>query len=100
MAQLLIAAPEAGISALVGILFLATASVALGITSGTPKTFVGLSLALWYVALNAKGHTPALDYGGWWASATPLAQAGWAGAAVVAMVAAMAAHRARMTREG
>jgi hypothetical protein len=100
VARLLIAAPGAGISALVGILFLATASVALGITSGTPKTFVGLSLALWYVALNAKGHTPSLDYGGWWASATPLAQAGWAAAAVVAAVVAMAAHRARMTREG
>ena len=74
--RLLASEPRAGVSAVVGVLFLATTSVALGIATGTPKTFMGLSLALWYLALNAKGHSPALDYGGWWASATPLTQAG------------------------
>jgi hypothetical protein len=50
---------------------------------------MGLSLALWSLALNARGHTPALDYGGWWASATPL----------VAAALAVAVHRVRLMRE-
>jgi len=99
-ARLLITDPKAGVSALVGVLFLAATAVALGIATGTPKTFMGLSLALWYLAMNAKGHTPALDYGGWWAMATPLVQAGWAAATVLATVASFAAHRARLAREG
>jgi hypothetical protein len=98
--RLLASEPRAGVSAIVGVLFLAAASVALGIATGTPKTFMGLSLALWYLALNAKGHGPFLDYGGWWAAATPLTQAMWAAATTMAAVAAVAAHRARMAREG
>ncbi len=97
--RLLATEPRAGLSALVGVLFLATTSVAAGIVTGTPKTFLSLSLVLWYLALNAKGHSPALDYGGWWAAATPLTQAGWAAAAATAAVGcpggAAYPHRAR-----
>ena len=98
--RLLASAPDAGLSALVGVMFLAAAAVALGIATGTPKTFMALSLALWYLALNAKGQAPALDYGGWWASATPLVQAGWAAATVFTAAGALVAHRARLAREG
>ncbi len=82
-----------------GILFLAAASVALGIATGTPKAFVAVSLALWYVALNAKGQPPALDYGGWWGRATPLSAAGWLVATVVVSALALAAQRLRSSRE-
>jgi hypothetical protein len=99
-ARLLFAEPRSGLSALVGLLFLAATSVALGIATGTTKAFTFLSLALWYVALNGKGQGPALDYGGWWAAATPLTQAGWAAATMVAAATAVAAHRARIAAEG
>jgi ABC-type transport system involved in multi-copper enzyme maturation permease subunit len=94
-----VADPPAGLSALIGLLFLACAAVALGIASGTPKTFVALALALWYLALNAKGKTPALDYGGWWSSAPPRVQAGWLTAAAAAALLAVVAHRQRLARE-
>jgi hypothetical protein len=100
VARLLVVEPGAGASALVGILFLSAAAVALGLATGTPKAFTGLSLALWYLALNAKGHTPALDYGGWWAEATPVVVAGWLAATAAAAVLAFVAHRARLAREG
>jgi hypothetical protein len=99
VARLLVTEPRAGVSALVGVFFLAFAAVALGLATGTPKTFMALSLALWYLALNAKGHTPALDYGGWWASATPAVVAGWLVAAMTAAVLALVAHRVRLVRE-
>jgi hypothetical protein len=98
--RVLVFEPRSGVSALIGLSFLAALSVCLGIATGTPKTFVGVSLALWYVALNARGHSPALDYGGWWAAATPLTQAGWAAAAVAAAALALVAHRVRIAREG
>jgi hypothetical protein len=99
-ARLLVAEPRAGLSALIGMLFLSAAAVALGIATGTPKAFTGLSLALWYLALNAKGHTPALDYGGWWAMATPRVHAGWTAATLLMAAAALVAHRARLVRDG
>jgi ABC-type transport system involved in multi-copper enzyme maturation permease subunit len=97
--RVLVADYRAGVSAVIGILFLACAAVGLGIASGTPKAFVALALALWYLALNAKGSEPALDYGGWWSSATPLVQAGWVTAAVGAALLAVVAHRRRLSRD-
>ncbi len=99
VARLVVTEPRAGVSALVGVFFLAVSAVALGLATSTPKTFMALSLALWYLALNARGHTPALDYGGWWASATPAVVAGWLVAALTAAVLALVAHRARLVRE-
>jgi ABC-type transport system involved in multi-copper enzyme maturation permease subunit len=99
VARLLVAEPVSGAAALAGVLFLATAAVALGIASGSPKLFMVASLALWYVALNAKGQPPALDYGGWWGRATALTASGWLGAAAVAAGIAVVAHRARSIGE-
>lgn len=98
--RLLAAQPRAGVSALIGLLFLGAAAVALGIATGTPKAYTALSLGLWYVALNAKGRPPALDYGGWWAQATAASQAGWAAATVAAAATAVFVHRARVARDG
>jgi hypothetical protein len=96
--RLAIADPAAAAAALAGILFLAALSVALGIAGGTPKLFTVVSLALWYLALNAKGRPPALDYGGWWGQATAASIATWLAAAVVAAGAAVVAHRVLGTR--
>jgi hypothetical protein len=91
--------PAAGLSAAIGAVFLAAASVALGIATGTPRAFVALSLALWYLGLNAADKQPALDYAGWGASATPATKAGWLTAAVLAIGLAFAAQRYRLARE-
>jgi hypothetical protein len=98
-ARTLASDPTSGLAAFAGLLFLAAASVALGIATGTPKTFMAVSLALWYVALNAKGQPAALDYGGWWGRATPLSAAGWLGATVIVSGLALAAQRLRSSRE-
>lgn len=99
VARLLVAAPVSGAAALAGVLFLAAAAVALGVASGTPKLFTVASLALWYLALNAKGQPPALDYGGWWGRATAWSVCGWLGAALLAAVAAVVADRVRSMRQ-
>jgi ABC-type transport system involved in multi-copper enzyme maturation permease subunit len=99
VARLLVAEPVSGAAALAGALFLATLAVTLGIASGTPKLFMIASLALWYVALNARGQPPALDYAGWWGRATVPSVCGWLGAAAAAAVVAVVVHRARSIRE-
>jgi hypothetical protein len=99
VARLLVAEPVSGAAALAGALFLAALAVALGIASGTPKLFMIASLALWYVALNARGQPPALDYAGWWGRATVPSVCGWLGAAAAAGGVAVVAHRARSIRE-
>jgi hypothetical protein len=96
--RLSVAEPTAAAAALAGILFLAALSVALGIASGTPKVFTVVSLALWYLALNARGRPPALDYGGWWGGATAFTAAAWLAAALLAAGAAVVAHRIVGTR--
>ena len=91
--------PGAALSAAIGVSFLSVAAVALGIACGTPKAFVAGSLALWYLSLNAKASEPALDYGGWWAAATPAVQAGWALGTLGAVALALAAQRRRLRLE-
>jgi ABC-type transport system involved in multi-copper enzyme maturation permease subunit len=98
LVRLAAAEPGAAVAALAGILFLAALSVALGIAAGTPKLFTVVSLSLWYLALNAKGRPPALDYGGWWGQATAASIAAWLAAAAVVAGAAVLAHRVLGTR--
>lgn len=98
--RVLLVEPGPGVSALVGLAFLAAASVAVGIASGTPKAFTALALALWYLALNAGRQSPALDYGGWGAAATSAARAGWLAATLAAAGLALLAQRQRLSREG
>ena len=93
------AEPRAFVSAAIGVSFLAAAAVALGIASGTPKTFVAVALALCYLSLNTKASEPVLDFGGWWAAATPAVQAGWALAAFAAVVVALLAQRWRLSSD-
>jgi len=81
-----------------GILFVAALSVALGIASGPPKVFSVVSLALWYLALNARGRPSVLDYGGWWGEATAFTAAAWLAAALLAAGGAVVAHRVLGTR--
>ena len=56
-------------SLLIGILFIAAAATSLGVISGNPKTFIVLFLTFWYVVVNDKGATPALDFAGFFGNA-------------------------------
>ena len=84
-------------AAIVGILFVVAASVALGIISNTPKTFTVLFLTFWYVAMNDKGATPALDFAGFYGKATAPVIASYAALALLFLAAAEISHRARIS---
>lgn len=53
---------------LVGIAFVAAASTSLGVISGNPKTFIVVFLSFWYVVVNDKGATKALDFAGFFST--------------------------------
>jgi len=63
--------PASAASLLIGVLFTAAAATTLGILSANPKTFIVAFLTFWYIALSDHGRTPSLDFGGWYAKATP-----------------------------
>jgi len=76
MLRLLLAAPSSSVALLVGTLFTASLAVALGVMTGTPKTFAALFLFFLYLVLNG-GALPALDFAGWTGLATPAVTLGY-----------------------
>ena len=91
--RLLVEQPGAGVSLVLGRLLLASASVLLGIATGSPKPFMALALGFWYVALSAGEHVPALDFAGWAAAATPAVRVAYAIAVALAAGTAVAMGR-------
>lgn len=85
-------------AAVAGALFAASLAVALGQATGSPKPFVGLLLALWYVAMNDKGRTPALDLAGFSGAATPASIAGWLAVAALLAAGTLLLERVRLSR--
>ncbi|MBK9089987.1 MAG: hypothetical protein IPL90_13415 [Holophagales bacterium] len=85
-------------AAVAGALFAAVLAVVLGQATGSPKPFVGLLLALWYVAMNDKGRTPALDLAGFSGAASPGSIGGWLAAAVLLAAGALLLERFRLSR--
>jgi len=94
----LIATPSTLLPFITGVLFLASAATFLGFVSGNAKTFTVLFLMFWYVAINDKGATPALDFAGFTGSATPMVTAVYALIAIALIAAAQAAHVMRLQR--
>jgi hypothetical protein len=74
---------------LIGAGFTAAAATALGVLTGTPKTFLGSFLFFLYVVLNSRG-TPGLDFAGWEGAATGTVRTGYAlaGAALLGLAGA------------
>lgn len=70
LVRILLFFPSQAPGFLVGILFLASAATALGLLTGTPKTFVVSFLFFLYLVLNTKSE-PGLDFAGWNGAATP-----------------------------
>jgi hypothetical protein len=81
--------------AILGALFVAAAATGLGIVSNTPKTFTVLFLTFWYVVMNDKGMTPALDFAGFFSKATPAVAAAYAGVALAMLISAAVVHQQR-----
>jgi hypothetical protein len=90
--------PSATIPLLVGILFTAAASTALGIISANPKTFIVGFLSFWYIATQDKGHSSSLDFAGWFAAATPLVITLYALGALLLVAAAHVFHTNELRR--
>ena len=83
----------------VGILFVAAAATSLGTVSSNPKTFIVAFLSFWYVVVNDKGLTQALDFAGFYGHATALVVVCYAIAAAALLAVAEAFHRRRLARE-
>jgi hypothetical protein len=78
--RLAVAAPSSALALLVGLLFTAALSTALGELTRSPKTFAGLFLFFLYLVLNGRG-APAMDFAGWFGTATPSVMLGYLGVA-------------------
>ena len=68
--RLLFYKPSAFISLVIGSAFLASSTIALGIASGNPKTFMVSFLMFLYLVMNDGGKTPGFDFAGWYGTAT------------------------------
>ena len=81
---------------LIGILFIAAAATSLGVISGNPKTFIVLFLTFWYLVVNDKGATKALDFAGFFATPAMPVMLLYAGIAIAMIATAEVVHRARL----
>lgn len=88
--------PATLIPLLTGILFIAAAATSFGVISGNPKTFIVLFLTFWYVVVNDKGATKALDFAGFFSTPAMTVMLMYAGIAIVMVAAAEGVHRARL----
>jgi hypothetical protein len=92
--RLAVAAPSSALSLLVGLFFAAALSTALGELSRSPKTFAALFLFFLYLVLNGGGQA-AMDFAGWYGTATPSVMVGYLGLAVALTAAAWLVGRLR-----
>jgi hypothetical protein len=96
-AMLATAAVHTSIAALaVGILFVTSAATMFGMISRNAKAFIVLFLSFWYVVLSDRGHTPALDFGGFYGVPSVRVTLTYAGLAVAFFATAQAMNRLRI----
>ncbi len=90
--------PESAPALVVGLVFTCAVSTALGIVSANPKTFLVLFLTFWYVTAQDKGASPALDFAGWFGTATPVVIAAYALTALGFLTVAQLFHSHELRR--
>lgn len=93
--KLSIVASGAALSLLCATVFVASAATALGNLTGTPKTFIILFLSFWYVVLNDGGHTPALDFAGFYGTADTGIRLFYLALSIALMLVAQGVYRPR-----
>jgi hypothetical protein len=81
---------------IIGIVFIAASATSLGVISGNPKTFIVLFLTFWYVVVNDKGATKALDFAGFFSTPAVTVMLMYAGIAIVMIATAEVVHRMRL----
>jgi len=97
VAMLATAAIHSAIAALaVGIAFVTSAATMLGVFSRNAKAFIVLFLSFWYVVISDRGHTPALDFCGFYGVPSARVTLTYAGLAVAFFAAAQAMNRLRI----
>jgi hypothetical protein len=74
-------------------------ATSLGVISGTPKTFVVVFLTFLYVVINAKGASPALDFAGFYGTATPAVTLAYAAAGAAFLALAQVVYAVRLRRD-
>lgn len=83
---------------LCGILFITSMATALGVVTGNPKTFIVGFLTFWYVVVNDKGVTRALDFAGFFGQPNLRTIALYGAISVIAVVMAHGFYRARLAQ--
>ena len=91
--------PHLTVALLVGVVFTAAASTALGILSSNPKTFLVAFLTFWYITTQDKGLSPSLDFAGWFGTATPAVIATYALLAFGSLALAQLFHANELRRK-
>jgi hypothetical protein len=103
VAFLAVPALRAGVHGLIplvaGAFFVVALATALGVVSGNAKTFIVVFLSFWYVTLNDRGATPALDFAGFYGKATPPIIAAYAAIGIALLAVAQLVHALRLRRE-
>ncbi|MFI5242644.1 MAG: hypothetical protein ACHQRL_06520 [Gemmatimonadales bacterium] len=99
LVRMSVSAPRDALSLAIGAAFLASAAVALGTLSRTPKLFAGLAMLFFYVVMNSPRETE-FDFAGWNGAATNGVRVAYFVAAIaLAAVAVLAEwHRTRTER--
>lgn len=90
--------PDAAIQLVLGIVFIGAAAAALGAITSNPKAFIVVFLSFWYIVVNDKGATLALNFAGWYGRGSLTVSATYAAIALVLDIAAEVTHRARLVR--
>jgi len=88
--------PAALLPLLAGIVFITAAATSLGVISGNPKTFIVLFLTFWYVVVNDKGATKALDFAGFFTTPAMGVMLMYVGIAIALIATAEMVHRMRL----
>lgn len=90
--------PLAFAALICGIVFVASTSTALGVTTANPKTFIVGFLTFWYVVVNGHGANPMLDFAGFYGRFTTATICIYAVISVLAIGFAQLFYRARLAR--
>jgi len=83
----------------IGAFFVVAAATALGVISGNAKTFIVVFLSFWYVTINDRGATPALDFAGFYGKATPAVVAAYAAIGLALLGVAQLVYTLRLRRD-
>lgn len=94
--RLLVSRPAAFPALAGGVFFVAGSATALGVISSNPKAFIVLFLSFWYVVVNDRGATPALDFAGLYGTPAFAVTGSYVALAVLLLLGAEAVHRSRL----